>query len=222
MEMNQYIDHTILKPDAVAADIEKICHEAIKYNFKAVCINAYYVPLAVKLLKDESPLVCTVVGFPLGASPTATKLKEASDALVAGADEIDMVINIGALKDQDYDYVFEDINALSELCHKTQKTLKVIIETFLLTDDQIVKVCELAKKAKVDFVKTSTGFSGGGANVEDIRLMKQTVGPGIMVKASGGVRDLASAQAMIEAGATRIGASSGVEICKGLKSSSSY
>lgn len=222
MEINRYIDHTILKPDAVVKDIERICQEAIEYDFKAVCINAYYVPLAVKLLSGENPLVCTVVGFPLGASPTATKLKEASDALIAGADEIDMVINIGALKDEDFDYVFEDINSLSELCHKKEKTLKVIIETCLLTDKQIVKACELAKKAKVDFVKTSTGFSGGGATVEDVKLMKKTVGIGILVKASGGVRDLQTAKAMIEAGASRIGASSGVDICNGLKSDSSY
>jgi len=222
MEINKYIDHTVLKPDAVTSDIEKICREAIEYNFKAVCISAYYVPLAVKLLKDKDPLVCTVVGFPLGASPTATKIKEANDALIAGADEIDMVINIGALKDEDFDYVYEDINALSELCHKHSKILKVIIETCLLSNDQIVKVCELAKKAKVDFVKTSTGFSSGGATVEHVKLMKKTVGVGIMVKASGGVRDQETAMAMIEAGASRIGASSGIEICKGLKSDSNY
>jgi deoxyribose-phosphate aldolase len=222
MEINKYIDHTILKADAVASDIEKICREAIEYNFKAVCINAYYVPLAVKLLNAKDPLVCTVVGFPLGASPTATKIKEASDALIAGADEIDMVINIGALKDGDFDYVFEDINALSELCHKHEKVLKVILETCLLTDEQIVKACEISKSAKVDFVKTSTGFSTGGATIEHVKLMKQTVGISIMVKASGGVRDQQTAKAMIEAGATRIGASAGIEICKGIKSDSNY
>ena len=222
MEYSKFIDHTLLKADAIDAEIKRICEEAIKFKFKAVCINSIHIPLAKKMLKNSDVLVCTVVGFPLGASPKEVKTLEAQLAIENGADEVDMVINIAALKDKKYDIVKEDIISVAKECHKHKKVLKVIIETCLLNDEEKVNVCKIAMAAKADFVKTSTGFSNGGATIEDITLMRKTVGPSMGVKASGGVRDLISFKTMIEAGATRIGTSSGVKIMQGQVSTSNY
>ena len=206
MELNKYIDHTLLKADATSADIKKICDEAIKYDFKSVCVNSCYTSLVKKSLENSSVLVCTVVGFPLGAMSIKSKAFEAKTAIEDGADEIDMVINIGKLKEQDYDYVEKDIQAVRDATKG--KVLKVIIETCLLT-------CEISVKCGADFVKTSTGFSTGGAKVEDVKLMKDTVADKAMVKASGGIHSREEALAMIENGADRIGASSGIKIVEG-------
>lgn len=210
-----YIDHTALKPETTPADIEKLCKEAREYGFASVCVNSSYVPLAKKLLEGSAVEVCTVVGFPLGAMSSEAKLGEARQALRDGAKELDMVINIGRLKSRDEQYVGSEIRALAKLAHRHRALLKVIIETALLADEEKVLACALAKEAGADFVKTSTGFGGGGATVEDIRLMRSTVGPDMGVKASGGVKDCAAAVALIEAGATRIGTSSGVAIVSG-------
>lgn len=215
-DITQYIDHTVLKPDAVTADIDKICQEAVEYNFKTVCIQPYWVPYAVEQLAGSDVGITTVIGFPLGANTSEIKALEAKQALKDGATEVDMVINIGALKSEDYDTVFNDIKAVVDAV-AGEAVVKVIIETALLTKSEKVRASELAKKAQADFVKTSTGFSTGGATIEDIKLMRATVGPDMGVKASGGVRDYADAIAMIEAGATRIGASSGIAIVEGSK-----
>lgn len=215
MNYNKFIDHTLLKPEATKEDIIKLCNEAMEYDFASVCINPRYVSLCASLLKDSDVNVCTVIGFPLGATSEASKVAEAKEALLDGADEIDMVISIGDLKDGNDDAVYEEIKALKEVCH--DKVLKVILETCLLTNEEKVRACLLAVKAKADFVKTSTGFSKGGATVSDVRLMKQTVGDKAQVKASGGIRDKETFLAMIEAGATRIGASAGVKIMEDLK-----
>ena len=220
MELNKYIDHTNLKADATIRDIEKLCDEAIKYKFASVCVSPYYVPLAHELLEDSNVNVCTVIGFPLGASTSAVKAFEAKDAIANGADEIDMVINIGALKSRNLKLVEDDIKAVVEASGR--KLVKVIIETCLLTDEEKVEACQLAKLAGADFVKTSTGFSTGGATIEDIELMREAVGPTMGVKASGGARTLEAAQAFIRAGANRIGTSSGVAIMKGQESHDSY
>ena len=212
MKINQYIDHTLLKPDANSRQIEVLCQEAKEFEFAAVCVNAYFVPLASQELSGSDVKVCTVVGFPLGASPTETKLQEADWAIKHGAHEIDMVINIGALKDQNFDYVQEDIKALAATCHGKGAILKVIIETCLLTDDEKIKACELSEKAGADFVKTSTGFAGGGATFEDVALMRKTVSEKVRIKASGGVKTYEDALKMIELGANRIGTSSGVKL----------
>lgn len=210
MKLSKYIDHTILKADACKEDIKKICEEAIEYDFASVCVNQFYTDMVHVLLKDSDVMTCTVVGFPLGASEPSVKAFETVEAIKAGADEIDMVINVGALKDKNYDFVQHDI---SEVVKAAQgKTVKVILETCLLTKDEIVKACELSVAAGAHFVKTSTGFSTGGATVEDVTLMKSTVGDKALVKASGGVRDYETAMAMINAGASRIGASAGVAI----------
>lgn len=210
-ELARYIDHTALKPDVKRETIKKLCEEAVKYGFPAVCCNPAHVKFAAGLLKDTPVKVCTVIGFPLGANTPEVKAFETSDAIRNGAEELDMVINISAVKDGDYDLVENDIRAV--IGAATGKTLvKVIIETCLLTDDEKIKVCQICKKLKVGFVKTSTGFSTGGATVEDIKLMKETVGDGIGVKASSGIKTRESAMRMIEAGATRIGTSSGVRI----------
>lgn len=222
MEMNEYIDHTLLKADASAEQVTTLCHEAIKNNFKAICINSHYISFAQKLLKDSKVNICTVVGFPLGASPKEVKALEASMAIANGANEIDMVINISALKDELFSTVENDIKLLVETCHSKRAILKVIIETCLLTKEEIVKACELAKNAGADFVKTSTGFSTGGAQVEDVKLMRKTVGPNLGVKASGGIRDLKTAKAMIDAGATRLGTSSGVKLMNNQVSTEDY
>lgn len=208
------IDHTLLKPESTEAEIIKICDEAKEYNFATVCINPYWVPVAAKELQDSTVGITTVIGFPLGATSTVVKAAETRDAIAAGATEVDMVLNVGALKSQAELAVLEDIKAVVQAA-ADQAVVKVILETGLLTDAEKVRACELAKEAGADFVKTSTGFGPGTATVEDIRLMRQTVGPNIGVKASGGVRDAITAKAMIEAGATRIGASAGIAIVKG-------
>ncbi len=220
-QLAKMIDHTILKPEADKASIEKLCKEALEYNFASVCINPTNVELAAKLLKGSEVKVCTVIGFPLGANTMEVKAFETKDAIAKGADEVDMVINIGRLKDKDYEYVEKDIKAVVDAADKKALT-KVIIETCLLTEEEKVKACELAKKAGADFVKTSTGFSTGGATPEDIKLMRETVGPEMGVKASGGVRSIEDAEAVIKNGANRIGASASIAICEGKVSDSTY
>lgn len=211
-----YIDHTLLKADAQEKDIEKLCKEAAEYVFASVCVNAANVEQAAKLLKDSQVKVCTVVGFPLGATLSSVKAFEAEEAIKNGAAEVDMVINIGALKSNKLDVVEADIKAVADVC-KNKALMKVIIETCLLTDEEKVIVCKLAKKAGADYVKTSTGFSTSGAAADDILLMRKTVGSIMGVKASGGIRDLDTALKMIEAGATRIGASASVSIVNDIK-----
>ena len=213
MKLNKYIDHTYLKAMGGKEVIEKLCAEAREYDFKSVCVNPCNVALAKKLLEGSDVLVCTVVGFPLGQNTTATKLFETKEAIENGAREIDMVINVAKLKDQDYDYVKNEIKVLKDACGSL--TLKVIIETCYLTKDEIRKVSELALEAGADFVKTSTGFGTGGALVEDVAIMKSVVGNKAYVKASGGVKTHADAMKMIEAGADRIGTSNGIDIMKG-------
>lgn len=208
MKYNKYIDHTLLKPEAREAAIRKLCEEARKYDFASVCINPCYVPLCHNLLHDTDVKVCTVIGFPLGATSRHAKISETQECIFDGADEIDMVINIGKLKDGDDNYVLEEIRGIKHACG--EHILKVIIETCLLTDEEKVRACKLAKEAGADFVKTSTGFSTGGATAADIALMRKTVGPDMGVKASGGVKTKDDMMAMIEAGATRIGTSNGV------------
>ena len=212
MELNKYIDHTLLKSEATAEEITKLCEEAKKYEFASVCINPTYIPLAAKLLKKSDVKVCTVIGFPLGANLLATKISEAKAAVLEGADELDMVINVGRLKDKDDEYVLNEIKELKKVCGN--RVLKVIIETCLLTDEEKVRACKLAKEAGADFVKTSTGFSTGGATEKDVKLMRETVGPDMGVKASGGVRTKEDALKMIKAGANRIGASKSIDIVK--------
>jgi len=214
MEINQMIDHTILKADATQEDIARIVAEAKEYNFFSVCINPCWVAFAKEQLMNTSVAVCTVIGFPLGANTSEVKAYEAADAINNGATEVDMVINIGALKSMQYKKVLKDIQAVVEAA-KDRALVKVIIETALLTEAEKIKACELAKEAGADFVKTSTGFSTSGAAVEDIALMRQTVGPEMGVKASGGIHNQAQAEAMIAAGATRIGTSAGVAIMQG-------
>lgn len=209
----QMIDHTLLKPDAVPSRVEQLCREASENSFFSVCINPNYVPLAAKLLQDSSVAVCTVVGFPLGAHQTVVKAKETELALDQGACEIDMVLNIGALKSGDYTLCRDDIAPLADLCKQKNALLKVILETCLLSDEEKNTACSICMDAGADFVKTSTGFSSGGATVDDIRLMSAAVSKaGLGVKASGGIRTYQHAIAMIEAGATRIGASSSLAI----------
>ncbi|GEB77765.1 deoxyribose-phosphate aldolase [Sporolactobacillus inulinus] len=205
------IDHTILKPEATEADIIRITDEAKKFGFASVCINPCWVSLAADQLKGSKTKVCTVIGFPLGASTSEAKAFETNDAIAKGADEVDMVINIGALKSGQTGAVESDIRAVVAAANK-QALVKVIIEACLLSDDEKVLACQLAVKAGADYVKTSTGFSSGGATAKDVALMRKTVGSGIGVKAAGGINSKADAEAMIEAGASRIGASSGVKI----------
>ncbi|MFK4639959.1 deoxyribose-phosphate aldolase [Paenarthrobacter histidinolovorans] len=217
-----YIDHTLLKPEASEADILKVCAEAVEYQFKSVCVNPVWVKTVTKALKGSGVLTCSVIGFPLGATPTDVKAFEARGAVLDGANEIDMVINMASARANDKGALVDDIRAVAETVHAGDAILKVIIETSMLTDEQKVLACQAAVEAGADFVKTSTGFNGGGATVEDVALMRTTVGPDLGVKASGGVRSLADAQAMIAAGATRIGASSGIAIVKGEQGSSAY
>ncbi len=219
-EIARMIDHTLLKPEATPQDIEKLCFEAKEYNFASVCINPSYVKLSADLLKDSKVKVCTVVGFPLGATTTEVKRWETEQAIQNGAEEIDMVIHIGKLKAGDYDYVFNDINQVVLAAKKQGAVCKVIIETALLTDEEKVKACLLAKEAKADFVKTSTGFSKGGATAGDVALMKYVVGSAVGVKASGGIRSEEDARKMIASGADRIGASASVKIVTGEKDNS--
>ena len=213
MKLNKYIDHTLLKADASQEQIETLIEEATKYDFASVCVNPTWVSFAAQALKATDVKVCTVIGFPLGANTPEIKAFETSDAIQNGANEVDMVINIGALKSRNFDLVKRDIRAVVEAAKGT--LVKVIIETCLLTDDEKVKACQIAQKAGADFVKTSTGFSTGGATVEDVALLRKTVGPDMGVKASGGARSYEDALAFIKAGATRIGASSGVAIMEG-------
>lgn len=208
----RFIDHTLLKPDATQEQIETLCQEAAQYQFASVCVNPTYVQQAAEALKDTTVKVCTVVGFPLGAATAVTKAFETQQAAQDGATEIDMVINIGALKSQDYQTVIDDIKAVVEVAHIHQATVKVIIEAALLTDDEKTTACILAKAAGADYVKTSTGFSSGGATVSDVKLMRRAVGPNLGVKAAGGIRTYDDAKAMIDSGATRLGASAGVAI----------
>ncbi|MEK5332194.1 deoxyribose-phosphate aldolase [Lysinibacillus sp. FSL W8-0992] len=215
------IDHTLLKAEATKEQIEKLCAEAKEFGFASVCVNPTWVKYCSELLQNSDVLVCTVIGFPLGANTPAVKTFEAKDAIANGAQEVDMVINIGALKDQNFEQVQADISAVVEAA-KGSAIVKVIIEACLLTEEEKVKACELSVAAGADYVKTSTGFSTGGATAEDIALMRKTVGPELGVKASGGVRSLEDMQKMVEAGATRIGASSGVAIMKGLIADSNY
>lgn len=215
------IDHTLLKQDATKKQIETLCEEARTYEFASVCVNPTWVQYSAQLLKGSPVKVCTVIGFPLGANTSAVKAFETTNAIENGAEEIDMVINVGALKDQDYTLVQKDIEAVVEAA-KGKAIVKVILETCLLTDEEIAKASELSKAAGADFVKTSTGFSTGGATVSAVKIMRKAVGPELGVKASGGVRNLQDVEAMVEAGATRIGASSGVQIAQGLESNSDY
>lgn len=217
----KYIDHTLLAQNATKEQIIKLCDEAKQYHFYSVCINSGYIPLVKPLLKDSDVKICSVIGFPLGAMLTSVKVFETEMAIEQGAQEIDMVINVGWLKNGDWEVVTNDIQEVYQACAKTP--LKVILETCLLTKEEIVKVCQICKEIGVAFVKTSTGFSKAGATEEDVKLMKDTVGDKVAVKASGGVRSLETAEKMIRAGASRLGTSSGVAIVTGQnKSESSY
>ena len=211
-EVGHLIDHTLLKPEATIQQINQLCHEALLHQFASVCVNPTHVKLTSQLLQNSDVKVCTVVGFPLGATSPQAKAFETEQALDDGATEIDMVINIGALKSKQDNLVEQDIAGVVQAAHRQGALCKVIIETALLTDEEKVRACLLAKKAGADFVKTSTGFSSGGATLEDVALMRQTVGPQLGVKAAGGIRTLSDAQNMIAAGATRLGASAGVKI----------
>lgn len=220
MKLTSIIDHTLLAADTTSAQIARLCQEAREYSFASVCVNSCRVAQARMLLEGCPVKVCTVVGFPLGAMSTRAKADETRSAVEDGADEIDMVINVGYVKDGDWDGVLDDIMAVREACKG--KVLKVILETCLLTDDEIVRACRTAVRAGADFVKTSTGFSKGGATVHAVSLMRSTVGADVGVKASGGIRDAESARAMVEAGASRLGCSAGVAIAKGESSDADY
>ncbi len=211
-ELARYFDHTLLKPEATPDQVRELCQEALDYHFASVCINPVFVPLAAEMLAGSDVEVCTVVGFPLGATTTAAKVAETELTLAQGATEVDMVLPIGLLKAGDEDRVRGDVGAVAAVCHAHGALLKVIIETALLTDDEKVTACRLSKEAGADYVKTSTGFSKHGATVEDVALMRETVGPEMGVKAAGGVGSYEEALAMIEAGATRIGASRSIAI----------
>ncbi len=209
------IDHTLLKPDATQDEVAQLCFEARKHSFASVCVNPSYIKLCSQLLEGSGVLVCTVVGFPLGATPTEVKVFETQQAIREGATEVDMVINVGALKSRDYPLVEGDIAAIARACHAGNAILKVIIEAALLTDEEKVIACQLSKAAGADYVKTSTGFGPGGATPEDVALMRHVVGPAMGVKAAGGIRTFQDAQRMIAAGASRIGASASVRIIQG-------
>ena len=213
MNIASYIDHTLLKPDATSKMVEKLCSQAIEYNFYSVCLNPIWVPFASELLTNEKPLVCSVVGFPLGASPLAAT--EAKWAVASGAGEVDMVLPVGLLKQGDEDSVFQTISSVVSAVPGIP--VKVILETCLLTDDEKVKACKISVNAGAAFVKTSTGFAGGGATIEDVSLMRKTVGSALGVKASGGIRTYQCSIDMIKAGASRIGTSSGISIVNGSK-----
>ena len=215
MKLSKYIDHTLLKADASLEAIKKLCDEAKEYDFKSVCVNTCNIEFCKKELAGSDVLVCTVIGFPLGANTIEIKVLETIDAIKNGADEIDMVINVGKAKEHDFEYIEKEIKSV--VAASGDKTVKVIIETCYLTDEEKEACCIAAKKAEADFVKTSTGFGTGGATKEDIALMRKTVGPEMGVKASGGVRTLEDLEVMVEAGATRIGASAGIAIMQALK-----
>ncbi len=216
MKIEKFIDHTLLKPQSTEEQVKKICEEAKKYNFASVCVNPYYTSFVSKELKGTDVKTCVVIGFPLGANTKEVKAFEAKQSIENGAKEVDMVINIGALKDKKYDVVKEDIKAVVDAA-KGKAHVKVIIETCLLTDEEKVKACSISKEVGADFVKTSTGFSTGGAKKEDVALMRKTVGENIGVKASGGIHSYEETMEMVEAGATRIGASAGIKIIEGSK-----
>ncbi len=212
----KYIDHTVLKPETTRKTVERFCLEAKEYGFVSVCVNPIYVKYAYNLLKDSEVKVCTVIGFPLGATTSIVKAVETRDAIANGAKEVDMVINIGALKENRYDFVLKDIQAVVDAA-SGHALVKVIIETSLLTDSEKIEACKIAENAGADFVKTSTGFSGGGATVEDIILMRQTIGPHMGVKASTGIKTREDAERLINAGANRLGTSAGIAIVTGKK-----
>ncbi len=216
MKIEQYIDHTLLKQQACEEDIIKICAEAKEYDFASVCVNAYFASLVSNELQGTNIKTCIVVGFPLGATTKEVKAFEAKQAIENGAQEIDMVINVGAVKSNKYDVVKDEIKAVVDAC-RGKALVKVIIETCLLTDEEKIRVCKIAKEANANFVKTSTGFSTGGATVHDIKLMRETVGDDMGVKASGAVRTAEDVRAVIKAGANRIGASSSIAIVQGMK-----
>lgn len=216
------IDHTLLKPEANKGELKQLCDEAIQYNFASVCVNPVNVELCFELVKSSKVKVCTVIGFPLGANTIETKLREAEESIKNGAEELDMVINVGRLKDKDYEFVFNDLKAVATTAKRNYCISKVILETCLLTDEEKIVACLIAKEAGIDFVKTSTGFSKVGATVYDVSLMKFVVGNNLKVKASGGIRSFEDAAAMINAGAERLGASAGVKIIAGQKSESNY
>ncbi|MDP2722116.1 MAG: deoxyribose-phosphate aldolase [Bacteroidales bacterium] len=220
-ELAGYIDHTLLKPGATEDQFTKLCNEALQYHFKSVCVNSSWVPFVAKKLRGSDVKVCSVIGFPLGEMDTRSKAFEARNALANGAHELDMVVNTSALKSGNLKLVEEDIRAIKRAC-RSNTILKVIIETSLLTEAEKILACEISKKAGADFVKTSTGFTGNGATVEDVALMRRVVGPKMGVKASGGIRDFKTAVAMINAGATRIGAGASVAIVTGGPASGSY
>ena len=220
MSLNEYIDHTLLKPEACEADFQKLCSEALEHQFAAVCVPSSWLSYCKKLLGSSSVKLCTVVGFPGGYNASSAKAFEAKVASDLGAHEIDMVINVGFIKSSQWPQVLEDIKSVRQAC--SGKVLKVILETALLTDDEISQACQMAMDAGADFVKTSTGFSTRGASLEDIQIMKQAVGDRLGIKASGGIRDVAAAKAMIEAGATRLGTSQGVQIIQDLDTDGSY
>ncbi|MDO5714863.1 MAG: deoxyribose-phosphate aldolase [Tissierellia bacterium] len=212
MKLNKYIDHTLLKPESKREEIEKLCKEAIEYDFATVCVNPYWVRYCERLLKHSDVGITTVIGFPLGATTTKAKVAETEEAILNGADEIDMVINIGALKSYDYEGVRKDIKSVVEAA--APHTVKVILETCLLTEKEIAMACELAEESGAKFVKTSTGFGEYGAKLDDVKLMKESVSKNVKVKASGGIRDYKTAMEMINAGAERLGVSAGVSIMK--------
>lgn len=214
MNYGALIDHTILAPQATKEQVEQLCKEATEYGFHSVCVNSSFVYYCARLLKDSDVAVCTVIGFPLGAMSTAGKAAEAEQAIRDGAAELDMVIHIGMIKSGDWEYVKQDISSVVETA-KGRAKVKVILETCLLTDEEKIKACQICRECGADFVKTSTGFSKGGATAEDVALMRRTVGPDMGVKASGGIRTPGDARAMVEAGATRLGTSSGVAIVQG-------
>ena len=218
MKLNKYIDHTLLKADATQESIKELCRQAKEYDFMSVCINSSNIELAKEELKGTDVKICTVIGFPLGATTTESKVFETTDAIEKGADEVDMVLNIGALKSKNFDIVLRDISEVAKAAHNKGKILKVILETCLLEKDEIIKACQLSKEAGADFVKTSTGFSTGGAKEEDVALMRKTVSERVKVKASGGIRDYKKSLEMIEKGADRLGVSAGVNIYKESKS----
>lgn len=216
------IDHTLLKPEASVSEIKQLCEEAMQNSFASVCVNPSYVETCFDLLKSSNVKVCTVIGFPLGATTTQAKYLEAEEAIKNGAEELDMVLNIGRLKDKDFDFVYNDLKSIADLSKKHLCTSKLIIETCLLSDEEKVAACLLAKDAGLNFVKTSTGFSKGGATTHDVALMKFVVGDKLQVKASGGIRSYEDAIAMINSGAARLGASAGIKIISGQKSESNY
>ena len=210
--LNKYFDHTLLKPEATSAQVEKLCREALEYDFFSVCVNSCYVGTCADILKGSDVKVCAVVGFPLGACTTASKVFETEEACKDGAREIDMVLNVGVFKDGHYDYIRDDIRAVVEAAAQYGAIVKVILETCLLSAEEIEEACKLSKEAGAHFVKTSTGFGSGGALAEDVKLMKSVVGDSMEVKASGGIRDYDTVMSMIEAGADRIGASASVAV----------